>query len=795
MIASSIATFIKRYARLIAGVMLVFTCFMGYMSVRHLSLNVVLEAMLPAQHPNVKLMSKFGAQFGGANTSLIMVENAQGTIYDEKFLSAYKRIVDEVYFYPSVHRHLVQALTLRKTKALSGSAGRIDVNAIAWPDLPRTPAEMLTFQNNVRAAYLGYLVSDDEKAAMIVADFKDSTDYSNLVHLIDSLAAKEAPNGVRVHAVGRPLLLGAINGYLGSTVGLIAVSLAFSGLILFFYFRSWIAVFVPMLTAAVGTIWGTGAMALVHFNLDPLLIILPVYVFAIVLSHCVQFVSRVFEGFEQNLSMSEAVRNGLIQIFAPSTTAIVAAAAGFFVLLLIGVPSLQSLGLICGFWLLAIAPALVFTASLLCLLPRPKRFRARTSWVETIWEKTRLARYGRIVPLLMAAFLAVGVYESRFVIVGDAVGSPILWPKDRYNADNAMINSRFAAVGTDTMLVYVEGGQDALTQPAVFHAMEDVGRYVWERTPKARQGQSLVTVVRSVQEALYEGDPSYKVIPQTPDEIRFNLYMFSSKGEPGDFKAYTDEALDVGSVVIPFADKTGPTVQTATSLARQFVARMPALPNQAHLQVAGGQIGIAEAINHEIGRTRTLVLAAILFFIMATVYASFRSLWVTAVLAGSLITSTFLTDIVMRVMGIGLNINTLPLAALGVGLAADYGIYVLYRVRQGLAQGVGFEEAVDHSLKTAGNAVMITAITMIAPVLPWAFFSALRFQAEMGVLHAVVLFFNMLGSLIFVPCMVLIFKPRSLDAKASRLPLTSSFPMRYGRAAAQPASAFVDAKD
>jgi uncharacterized protein len=615
------------------------------------------------------------------------------------------------------------------------------------------------------------------------------------VRQVDSLGAKEAANGIKVHAVGRPLLLGRIYGYLNATLGLIVVSLVFSGLILYFYFRSWIAVFVPMLTAAVGTLWGTGAMALVKFNLDPLLIILPVYVFAIVLSHCVQFVSRVFEGFEQDLSMSDAVRNGLEQIFAPSTTAIVAAAAGFFVLLLIGVPSLQSLGLICGFWLLAIAPALIFTASLLCLLPRPKRFRARTAWVETLWARTRLARFGKIVPIVMAAFLAVGVYESRFVIVGDAVGSPILWPDDRYNQDNALINSRFAAVGTDTMLVYVEGAQDTMTQPAVFHAMEDVGRYVWERTPKARQGQSLVTIARSVQEALYEGDPSYKIIPQTPDEIRFNLYMFSSKGEPGDFKAYTDEALTIGSVVIPFADKTGPTVQTATALAREFISRQPALPNGAHLQVAGGGIGIAEAINLEIGRTRTLVLVAILVFIMATVYASFRSLWVTAVLASSLVTSTFLTDIVMRVMGIGLNINTLPLAALGVGLAADYGIYVLYRVKQGLAQGASFEEAVDHSLKTAGNAVMITAITMIAPVLPWAFFSALRFQAEMGVLHAVVLFFNMLGSLIFVPCMVLIFKPRSLAAAASHVPLTAAFPMRYGGIARQAASAFVDSKD
>ncbi|WP_199699253.1 hypothetical protein, partial [Oleomonas cavernae] len=89
-------------------------------------------------------MAKFGAQFGGANTTLIMVENTEGTIYNEKFMTAYKRVADEIYFHPSVQRHLVQALTLRKTKAIVGSAGRIDINAIAWPDLPRSPTDWRT---------------------------------------------------------------------------------------------------------------------------------------------------------------------------------------------------------------------------------------------------------------------------------------------------------------------------------------------------------------------------------------------------------------------------------------------------------------------------------------------------------------------------------------------------------------------------------------------------------------------------------------------------------------------------
>lgn len=762
MIANRIAGFVRRRAAWIASFMIVLTAFLGFMSFTQLSLKVVLEAMLPVNHPNVELMAKFGAQFGGANTTLIMVENTEGTIYNEKFMTAYKRVADEIFFHPSVQRHLVQALTLRKTKAIVGSAGRIDINAIAWPDLPRSETEWANFQAAVKAQYRGLLVSNDEKAGMIIADFKDDTDYATLVTFIEKLGEQEAANGIKVHMVGRPVLLGTIYNDLGATILLVAISLVFSGLILYIYFRSWMGVVIPMLTAAVGTLWGTGAMALVGYNLDPLLIILPVFVFAIVLSHCVQFMSRVFERLQPGVAMGDAVVGGLAQVFVPSLTAIVAAAGGFFVLVMIGVPSLQALGIICGAWLLAIAPALIFTASLLCLMPRPKRFRARTTWVETVWKYAQFDRYPKVVIAITVVCLAVGIYGARFVVIGDAVGSPILWPDARYNQDNALINERFAGVGTDTMMVYVEGPDETMIQPATYAAIEELSRYIWQHEPKARLALSMVPMVQAVNQVLYEGDPSYAIVPESVDEVAFNVYLFSSKGEPGDFKAYTDETWRIGNIIISLDDKTGTTVKSVTSLAREFIASMPALPNGAKLLVAGGQVGIAEAVNTEIETTKDAVLIAIVVFIAGCIYLAFRSLWVTGVLIFALLTSTFLTDTFMYLMGIGLNINTLPLAALGVGLAADYGIYILHRVREALAEGESYPDAIRHSLQTSGNAVMITAITMIAPVMPWAFFSALRFQAEMGVLHAVVLFFNMLGALIFVPCMVLLFRPKSL---------------------------------
>ena len=120
--------------------------------------------------------------------------------------------------------------------------------------------------------------------------------------------------------------------------------------------------------------------------------------------------------------------------------------------------------------------------------------------------------------------------------------------------------------------------------------------------------------------------------------------------------------------------------------------------------------------------------------------------------------------------GVGLNVSTLPLTALGVGLGVDYGIYMMDRIKEEFSKGVGsITDAIHNAFLTSGNAIFITAITMIGPLLPWAFMSPLRFQAEMGMLLGLVLFMNMLGSLLFVPAALSVFKPKAVfsDAEVS----------------------------
>jgi len=758
---------VTRHPWWVLGSLLAATLWLGLQASQGLSLRVLLEEMLPADRHNVQLVQKFGAQFGGANTTLIAVRNTKGDIYDTEFLQRYAVIAEEIYYHPDAIRHLVQALSLRKTKSVSGGGGRVEISAVMWPAIPQDTEELARLRQDVKEQFQGFLVSDAEDAVMIVADFKDGTDYEALVAFIDTLRASNDEHGIEIHAAGRPLLLGLIYQALDDVVLIFALSLLAIVALLFLYFRAVVGVLVPVVAASMVTSWGLGVMGVVEYNLDPLLVLLPAFVFAIVLSHSVQFVSRVLEQLQANPNMRRASKKALARLLLPSGAAVVTDAAGFTVLLLVGIPSIQALALICTLWLLAIFPALVLVAALVAVLPRPGSYRLGLRFIERAWRALNLEKHGALaISLFLCAFVA-GVYGTGKLMIGDEVGSSILWPESRFNSDSEYLNDAFTLIGTDVLQVYIEGEENTMVTPSVFHSVEALDRYVYQYVEEARPAQSLVPVVKTINRVLYEGDPSYAIVPDTVQEVAFNTYLFRSKGEPGDFAAYTDPEWRVGNLSIPMKNHAADTVERAIAALDDFVANGGTDQlDGAELLFAGGQIGIAKAINDEIREANLALFSAIILVIAACVFAYYRSLVVSALLVFALATSNFVTYAFMAANGIGLNLNTLILSALGIGLGVDYGIYMFDRIREESRAGFAPLEAVVRSISTAGNAIFVTAFTMIIPMLPWLLLSSLRFQAEMGLLLGMVLFLNMIGALVFLPSGVLIFKPKALVSEA-----------------------------
>ena len=112
----------------------------------------------------------------------------------------------------------------------------------------------------------------------------------------------------------------------------------------------------------------------------------------------------------------------------------------------------------------------------------------------------------------------------------------------------------------------------------------------------------------------------------------------------------------------------------------------------------------------------------------------------------------------MYLFGIDMNINSLPVAAVGIGIGIDYGYYVLSRIVEELAAGEGFDVAVRRMFETTGKTVLFTGVSLTASIVFWVFFP-MKFQAQMALLLVLLLGFHLMGALMFIPPMVSLLKP------------------------------------
>ena len=126
-----------------------------------------------------------------------------------------------------------------------------------------------------------------------------------------------------------------------------------------------------------------------------------------------------------------------------------------------------------------------------------------------------------------------------------------------------------------------------------------------------------------------------------------------------------------------------------------------------------------------------------------------------------------LSEAVMYLCGIDFNINSLPVAAVGIGIGIDYGYYVLSRIVEELVAGEGFDVAIKRMFETTGKTVLFTGVSLTASIIFWVFFP-MKFQADMALLLVLLLGFHLMGALMFIPPMVSLFKPRFAIRYAER---------------------------
>jgi predicted RND superfamily exporter protein len=179
--------------------------------------------------------------------------------------------------------------------------------------------------------------------------------------------------------------------------------------------------------------------------------------------------------------------------------------------------------------------------------------------------------------------------------------------------------------------------------------------------------------------------------------------------------------------------------------------------------MAGGSMGILAAINDEVERSHVANISLIFAVIFCLHSLTYQSVASGGIIFLQIATATLLSLAYMAIRGIGLNINTLPVQSVGVGIGVDYAIYIVDRIRQEVAETSDIDEAIRRAIRTTGMAVSFTATTVVGGIFLWIF-SNLRFQAEMAYLLVILMVINMLGAITVVPTFYSILRPRVATA-------------------------------
>ena len=726
--------------------------------------------LLPAKHEFVINYERMKDTFGGANLVAMSLEvvDPAADVFTTGTLRKLRYLTEQVDLIHGANHYQVASLAHPKIRRVrTDETGLIHSDPVLPRELPTAAAALKrlreeAFNNDI---VYGTYLSTDGRAALIVAGFdEDRLDYREIHARLQALKREvEADGTTRLYIAGEPVLKGWIYHHAHELRHIFGVTLATMVLLLWLHFRSLSGVAVPMLGTALSAAWGLGFIGRMGFNLDPLMLVVPILISARTASHCVQMMERYFDEIRLGRDREAAVRVSMGELLVPASIAIFTDAAGLLVLAVSSIPAIAKMGYFCAVWsasnLLTVA---VLVPLVMSVLPTPRLATAARAapLPARAMHRLGLALAGPRATraTLFATLLLAGwsLYHGWAPPIGDSrPGSPILFPDSEHNVAAAHIARRFA--GVNQLAIYFETEREhGIKRPEVVALMEALARHM-AQTPSFGGTRDIPQLVRAINRLYHYDDPRWALLPPTQNGIGNTLFMYEAGAAvPGVILEYMDLKGTRANFVVFYKDATGRTLAEAARAAREFIAthRVPGVT----MSLAGGIVGTTVAANEEVAASDLRMTGLIVALVMLSVVLAYESLLAGALVFVVLGLAVMINRAFMALHGIGLNVNTLPVTSVGVGLGVDYAIYMLDRIREEVKHRT-LDDAIVVAMRTTGAAVLLTALMVVAGIVYWIPGSSLRFNSEMALLLCMLLTTNMLGAVTLIPVLVRVLQP------------------------------------
>ncbi|WP_018991373.1 efflux RND transporter permease subunit [Aromatoleum toluclasticum] len=756
-----LARMLIRWRKPLGAFFLLVTLGLGY-SALSTRLDPGFNKLIPLKHEYMAAFLQHSTTFSGANRILVNVQwKGEGDIYNAEFLPTLRKVTDEVFFTPGVNRASVRSIFTPNVRYVEVTEEGFTGDVVIPARFETDEQGLSQVRANVaKSGQVGRLVANDLKSALVQADLLEvnpdtgaKLDYAEVARKLETIRTQFGSDKVDIQIVGFAKVMGDVMEGLGTVVTFFAIAFVITSLLLWMYSRSLKLTVLAIAVALLPVVWLLGLLPLIGYGIDPMSVLVPFLIFSIGVSHAVQMTNAWKQDVLAGETAMEAAEGAFRKLAVPGIMALLANALGFLVIMVIDIPIVHELGLTaCLGVALMIMTNKMFMPIILSHLhlermalhqPVDNKDKHPAWWKLSALSEPRpaLATFG-----VMLVLLGTATYFSRHLQTGDiGSGVPELRADSRYNKDNAKIISSYS-IGMDVLSVYVE--TENLTEACLnWEVMNAVERFDFRM--RGVDGVQSVSTVAGLAKLFAAGNneanPRWAALQRTEAALRTGSR--AANPELG----FNSAGCKTIHLAVYLNDHQGPTLKHVVDEVRKFIVE-DKTPNVT-FRLAGGNAGVAVATNEAVERAEVQMLASIFASISFLCWLTFRSWRAVLCVVVPLTLVTIMCNALMALLGIGLKVATLPVIALGVGVGVDYGIYIYERMQHELADhGYSLREAFYEAMRQRGTAAVFTAVTMSIGVGTWAF-SALKFQADMGVLLAFMFLVNVLGAIFLLPAL------------------------------------------
>jgi len=774
------------------------------------------QITLSEGHPYIRVYNEFRRMFGSANIFTAILEVKDGDVYNPKTLQKLDQMTKWIVESKGVVPYQITSIAHPALKSIGIVQGSIQIKPVFFPGVPQTQedADRVKFAVYATKSIRGLYVSQDDTAALVHAGFwEEDLDFDYLWDRMLELKAQIEDDNHTVYFTGFPWLYASILRYLPEVGQVFVITFGALCFLLWNYFRTWPGVWVPIFSGLLSSVWALGVVPLLGLNLDPLVLVVPIFLTARALSHSVQSMDRYHEEYHATGDKNHAIVESYSHLFPPAIASVLSDGIAILLVALAPIPLIQKVAVFSSLWIASILVSVVTLHPIILSVTNPPGVHDTSypPWARVLGRiilaigtlvvavVSLSAAHDLLGSVGLAAAIAIGlalyffqepiyggitraviaasagsrrwlVFAFSIVLlltlpvfgwqlkVGDMTpGAALLFPDHPYNVAFGKLNEKF--LGASQLVIITDTGKEnGLKDVTPLNTMEELADHM-EAVDGAGASVTIIDVVKTLARLFHEGEPKWAFIPDKTKYIAELFYQFQQTSQAGELDRFMSPDMRYGTVITLFRGYSHDIIMNAIDSGKRWAAKNES--EHTKFLFAGGLFGVLAAVNEKVEESYWWTLGAVMVAISICLYFTYGSWVAVGILMIPVVLSQLACEAFMYLWRIDLNVNSLPIAAAGAGVGVDYGIYHFSRMIDAYDEGRNVDDAIDYATATTGKAIIFTASTMLAGTIFW-WFADLKFQAEMGLLLALLMLFNVFGGLVIVPAWMKVIQPRFL---------------------------------